>query len=89
MLGTISRIVIARGRDAADVPITMVFANHRVEKFRVVTDAAACASRSHRTISGVALNSFSELEISYIIFPASARTTRSLTGDRQKVACYK
>src|SRR3984893_4574678 len=34
----IGRIVIARGRDAADVPITMVFANHRLEKFSVVTE---------------------------------------------------
>jgi transglutaminase-like putative cysteine protease len=34
----IGRIVIARGRDAADVPIIMVFANHRVEKFSVVTE---------------------------------------------------
>ena len=32
------RIVIARGRDAADVPSTMVFANHRLEKFSVVTE---------------------------------------------------
>jgi transglutaminase-like putative cysteine protease len=34
----IGRIVIARGRDAADVPITMVFSNHHLEKFNVVTD---------------------------------------------------
>jgi transglutaminase-like putative cysteine protease len=34
----IGRIVIARGRDAADVPITMVFANHHLEKFRVITE---------------------------------------------------
>jgi transglutaminase-like putative cysteine protease len=34
----IGRIVIARGRDAADVPIIMVFANHRLEKFSVVTE---------------------------------------------------
>ena len=34
----IGRIVMARGRDAADVPITMVFANHQVEKFSVVTE---------------------------------------------------
>ena len=34
----IGRIVIARGRDAADVPITMLFTNHRLEKFSVVTE---------------------------------------------------
>ncbi|MBV9877421.1 MAG: transglutaminase family protein [Verrucomicrobia bacterium] len=34
----IGRIVIARGRDAADVPITMVFANHHLEKFSVITE---------------------------------------------------
>ena len=34
----IGRIVIGRGRDAADVPITMVFANHHLEKFTVVTE---------------------------------------------------
>jgi transglutaminase-like putative cysteine protease len=34
----IGRIVIAKGRDAADVPITMVFSNHHLEKFNVVTD---------------------------------------------------
>jgi hypothetical protein len=32
------RIVIARGRDAADVPITMVFGSHQLEKFSVVTE---------------------------------------------------
>jgi transglutaminase-like putative cysteine protease len=34
----IGRIVIARGRDAADVPITMLFTNHQLEKFSVVTE---------------------------------------------------
>jgi transglutaminase-like putative cysteine protease len=34
----IGRIVIGRGRDAADVPITMVFGSHRLEKFSVVTE---------------------------------------------------
>jgi transglutaminase-like putative cysteine protease len=34
----IGRIVIGRGRDAADVPITMVFGSHQLEKFRVVTE---------------------------------------------------
>jgi transglutaminase-like putative cysteine protease len=34
----IGRIVIARGRDATDVPITMAFANHQLERFTVVTE---------------------------------------------------
>jgi transglutaminase-like putative cysteine protease len=34
----IGRIVIGRGRDAADVPITMVFGTHQLEKFNVVTE---------------------------------------------------
>ena len=32
------RIGYTRGRDAADVPITMVFANHQLERFTVVTE---------------------------------------------------
>lgn len=34
----IGRIVIARGRDAADVPITMVFGANTLERFEVTTD---------------------------------------------------
>jgi transglutaminase-like putative cysteine protease len=34
----IGRIVIARGRDAADVPITMVFGTNQLTRFEVVTD---------------------------------------------------
>jgi transglutaminase-like putative cysteine protease len=34
----IGRIVIARGRDAADVPITMVFSSHQLEQFGVITE---------------------------------------------------
>ncbi|MFT4266965.1 MAG: transglutaminase family protein [Xenophilus sp.] len=34
----IGRVVIARGRDAADVPITMVFGNHTLQRFEVVTE---------------------------------------------------
>ncbi len=36
----IGRIVMARGRDAADVPITMVFGNHTLQRFEVTTDEA-------------------------------------------------
>lgn len=43
----IGRIVIARGRDAADVPITMVFGNHHLEKFSVVTDEVKMNGKSH------------------------------------------
>jgi transglutaminase-like putative cysteine protease len=34
----IGRIMIAHGRDAADVPITMVFGQHTLERFDVVTE---------------------------------------------------
>ncbi|MGJ7511636.1 transglutaminase-like domain-containing protein [Variovorax sp. GT1P44] len=34
----IGRVLIARGRDAADVPITMVFGVNTLEKFEVTTD---------------------------------------------------
>jgi transglutaminase-like putative cysteine protease len=34
----IGRIKIAQGRDAADVPITMVFGEHTLERFEVVTE---------------------------------------------------
>jgi transglutaminase-like putative cysteine protease len=43
----IGRIVIARGRDAADVPITMVFGNHHLEKFSVVTDEVKMNGKNH------------------------------------------
>lgn len=34
----IGRIPLARGRDAADVPITMVFGEHTLERFEVITE---------------------------------------------------
>lgn len=34
----IGRVVIARGRDAADVPITMVFGEHQLKHFSVLTE---------------------------------------------------
>jgi transglutaminase-like putative cysteine protease len=34
----IGRITIGRGRDAVDVPITMVFGRHKLEKFTVITE---------------------------------------------------
>lgn len=40
----IGRIVIGRGRDAADVPITMVFGRHRLENFTVITEEVKEAS---------------------------------------------
>jgi transglutaminase-like putative cysteine protease len=43
----IGRIVIARGRDAVDVPITMVFANHHLEKFNVVTEEVEMNGEYH------------------------------------------
>jgi transglutaminase-like putative cysteine protease len=46
----IGRIVIARGRDAADVPITMLFANHQLEKFSVVTDEVKMNGKHHAEV---------------------------------------
>jgi transglutaminase-like putative cysteine protease len=43
----IGRIVIARGRDAADVPIFMVFGNHHLEKFSVVTEEIKTNGKYH------------------------------------------
>jgi transglutaminase-like putative cysteine protease len=43
----IGRVMMARGRDAADVPITMVFANHRLEKFSVLTDEVNTNGKRH------------------------------------------
>jgi transglutaminase-like putative cysteine protease len=37
----IGRIVVARGRDAADVPLTMVFGNSTLQRFEVVTEESA------------------------------------------------
>jgi transglutaminase-like putative cysteine protease len=34
----IGRVVIGRGRDAGDVPITMAFGKHRLEHFEVTTE---------------------------------------------------
>lgn len=36
----IGRVLLARGRDAADVPITMVFGEHQLLRFEVVTELA-------------------------------------------------
>jgi hypothetical protein len=33
-----ARAIIAQGRDASDVPITMVFGKHFLEKFVVITE---------------------------------------------------
>jgi len=46
----IGRIVIARGRDAADVPITMVFATHHLEQFNVVTEEIKMNGKSHPAV---------------------------------------
>ena len=34
----IGRVLIGRGRDASDVPITMVFGQHLLENFSVITE---------------------------------------------------
>jgi transglutaminase-like putative cysteine protease len=41
----IGRVVIARGRDAADVPITMAFGDSRVRSFRVITEEVVEAAQ--------------------------------------------
>ena len=46
----IGRIVIARGRDAAEVPITMVFASHHLEKFTVVTEEITMNGKYHAEV---------------------------------------
>jgi transglutaminase-like putative cysteine protease len=46
----IGRIVIGRGRDAADVPITMVFGNHRLEQFSVVTEEIKTNGKYHAEV---------------------------------------
>ncbi|HYZ71697.1 MAG TPA: transglutaminase family protein [Chthoniobacterales bacterium] len=47
----IGRIAIARGRDAADVPITMVFTNHYFEKFSVVTEETRMNGKYHPAVA--------------------------------------
>ena len=47
----IGRIAIARGRDAADVPITMVFTNHHFEKFSVVTEETRMNGKYHPAVA--------------------------------------
>ena len=44
----IGRIVIGRGRDAADVPIIMTFGDHRLEKFEAVTEELGSSEPPHR-----------------------------------------
>jgi transglutaminase-like putative cysteine protease len=46
----IGRIAIARGRDAADVPIIMSFTKHHVEKFSVVTEEVDKEGANHAGI---------------------------------------
>ena len=48
----IGRVVIGRGRDAADVPITMVFANHCLEKFNVVTEEIKANGKYNLDVEG-------------------------------------
>lgn len=47
----IGRVAIARGRDAADVPITMVFTNHHFEKFSVVTEEMTTNGKYHPAVA--------------------------------------
>jgi transglutaminase-like putative cysteine protease len=49
----IGRIVIARGRDAADVAISTTFGSAALARFTVVTDEVADKARSARTLETV------------------------------------
>ncbi|MCC5867781.1 MAG: transglutaminase family protein [Gammaproteobacteria bacterium] len=50
----IGRVVIARGRDAVDVPITMVFGAHALSRFNVVTEQVDPAlTFQRRDLTGV------------------------------------
>jgi transglutaminase-like putative cysteine protease len=40
----IGRVVIGRGRDAGDVPITMAFGKHSLEDFQVTTEQIAAVN---------------------------------------------
>jgi len=46
----IGRIVIGRGRDAADVPIIMTFGRHRLDEFEVVTEELDVNSQPDRQV---------------------------------------
>lgn len=43
----IGRVLIARGRDAADVPITHTFGRNTLVSFRVWTDEESCGTAFH------------------------------------------
>jgi transglutaminase-like putative cysteine protease len=45
----IGRIVMGRGRDAIDVPITMVFGSHQLEKFSVATEELKSGDNLNQT----------------------------------------
>ena len=48
----IGRIVIGRGRDAADVPVITTFGPHRLEKFEVVTNEISIQEQSYSEVGG-------------------------------------
>jgi transglutaminase-like putative cysteine protease len=48
----IGRIVIGRGRDAADVPIITTFGPHRLVKFEVVTNEISIQEQSYSEVGG-------------------------------------
>jgi transglutaminase-like putative cysteine protease len=63
----IGRIVIAKGRDAADVPITTVFANHRLEKFTVVTEEITTNGKYHPAVHSAPRSEMLSLEESNLV----------------------
>lgn len=50
----IGRVVMARGRDAADVPITMIFGWSRLDRFDVVCEELQTASAQSASLAGSA-----------------------------------
>ena len=48
----IGRVLIGRGRDAGDVPITMVFGRHLLENFSVITEKIDPGNTAHAVDGG-------------------------------------
>jgi transglutaminase-like putative cysteine protease len=47
----IGRVLIGRGRDASDVPITVAFGRHLLENFRVITEEIQTSNANAADVS--------------------------------------
>jgi transglutaminase-like putative cysteine protease len=47
----IGRVLIGRGRDASDVPITMAFGQHLLENFRITTEEIRAGNTNTADVS--------------------------------------